>query len=101
MRRGTTPILNFKLPFVRDQVEVAYVTGVHRGETWIDKSIDDDGVEFIGNRITVHLTQEETLRLSLADNVRFQVRVRFKGGTVAASKVKYVAPKEILKGGII
>ena len=41
MIRGTTPVLEFTLPFETDLLEEAYVTIAQRGTVVIEKSIDE------------------------------------------------------------
>ena len=78
--RGTTPYHNFILPILAEDIKAVYVTYLQNKEVIIDKGKDDvtitDLVELYDNasmeeipedertscQLTVHLTQEDTLK---------------------------------------
>lgn len=61
MYRGSTPTLTFTLPFSTVDIDNAYVTFAQYGTVKIDKPLTACGCD--GNKLTVKLTQEETLSL--------------------------------------
>lgn len=99
MIRGTTPTLNFTLPFDTREIEKAFVTICQNGKIAIDKSIEQ--CSYSGNTLTTTLTQEETLSLECGKYVSIQVRVKTKTGTALASNIITAPCDSILKEGVI
>ena len=101
MIRGTTPVLEFTLPFDTDLLEEAYVTISQRGTVVIEKSIDKCTLEH--NMLSVKLSQEETLELIAQRNLRaeIQLRVLTRDGEALASNIETVDVGRILKDGVI
>lgn len=98
-------------------VEVLYITYEQNGETVLEKSLDDEGVEVseADKTITVRLSQEETLLFESEDEsassalsnvgrsnrVRIQIRWRTTNDCAYASDIIVTSVKEILKDGEI
>lgn len=61
MIRGTTPTLEFALPFEVDLIAEAYVTISQNQSVVIDKSLSE--LTCAGKTLTVKLSQEDTLKL--------------------------------------
>ena len=101
MIRGTTPILEFTLPFDTDLLEEAYVTISQRGAVVIEKSIDECTLK--RDMLSVRLSQEETLELIAQRNLRaeIQLRVLTRDGEALASNIETVDVGRILKDGVI
>lgn len=99
VRPGTTPIISFYLPFDVDLVAELWFTVFQRGSELFTKEMKDLEVE--GSKIIVHLSQEETLRLTPGQKVEIQVRLRTTGDDALASQVESVDVDRILKGGVI
>lgn len=99
MRRGTTPTHIFKVPIdLRSAVKV-YITYKQDGEIKVEKSKDD--MEITEDKITLQLTQQDTLAFSTIGEVEIQCRARYADGAAPASKIKKVLVCKILKEGII
>jgi hypothetical protein len=99
MKRGTTPTLRFSLPFVPDtDINALYITFQQRGETIIEKSLEEVTVD--GENVLVRLTQEDTLNLDPKADVNVQLRFRI-GDNAYASDVMPIHIGRILKDGII
>lgn len=98
MIRGTTPTLEFVLPFDTSLLAEAFVTFEQKDEVVLDKPLSECKTD--GNKLTVELTQQDTLKL---DNglVRIQIRARTHGGDALASDVILTSVGEILKDGEI
>ena len=62
MIRGTTPTFEFTLPMLTDEIAAGYITFAQDGRVVIDKDLAD--CTCAGSTVTLHLTQEETLKLS-------------------------------------
>lgn len=101
MIRGTTPVLEFELPFDTDLLEEAYVTISQRGAVAIEKSIDECTLKH--DMLSVRLSQEETLELTAQRNLQaeIQLRVLTRDGEALASNIESVDVGRILKDGVI
>lgn len=99
--RGTTPVLEFTLPFETDLLEEAYVTIAQRGTVVIEKNIDECTLKH--DMLSVRLPQEETLKLIAQRNLRaeIQLRVLTRDGEALASNIETVDVGRILKDGVI
>lgn len=98
MYRGTTPTLTFTVPFTKDDVSVLYITFSQDKEVF---SLSLDDVSFVGNEISVKLSQTQTLMFQSGQNVVIQIRARNTDGTAIASNLMYTTVSEILKDGEI
>lgn len=99
MIRGTTPRLEFTLPFDVSQIEKSYITFMQDNTIVLDKTFDD--CEAVENMLIVNLTQEETLKLKAGRAVEMQVRVRTISGDALASNIIRVNAERILRDGVI
>lgn len=99
MIRGTTPTLEFNLPFETSTLEVAYISMSQNDNVIIEKTLSDCVMG--ENTLTVKLTQDDTLKLEAGDRVEIQIRVRTKEGEALASKIKTTFAAKILKDGVI
>lgn len=75
--RGTTPTLNFGLPFEVDMIEIGYVTVQQMDTTVIEKPLSD--CECAERVLSAKLTQEETLRLQADYNAEIRIVAKTKG----------------------
>ena len=99
MFRGTTPTLNFELPFAADTIADGFISIAQNRRVVIDKPISDWIIS--GNTIKVTLTQEETLHLVVSNTTEIQLRVKLADGTALASEIFTVSTERILKDGVI
>ena len=99
MIRGTTPKLDFMLPFETDMIEECWITLTQNKEIKVDKDLSDCECE--GRKISVTLSQEDTLELDAETNVEIQLRVRTVTGDALASEIYCVRVNRILKDGEI
>lgn len=99
MIRGTTPTLEFVIPFHAEQLEQAYVTLSQNGKVIVDKALEECSCN--ENMLTVRLTQEETLNLQCDCITEIQIRARTKSGDAVASDIIRVSTGRILKDGVI
>lgn len=98
MIRGTTPMLVFTLPFDTGLLAEAYVTFAQKDEVVLEKSLSDCVTD--GNKMTVKLTQADTLKLK-AGFVDIQIRAKTTSGDALASEIITVSAQKILKDGMI
>lgn len=101
MIRGTTPTLEFTLPFDTSLIAEMYVTMTQNGKTVLEKTLSDCNCS--GTSVSLTLTQEETLKLQqqLRSQAEIQLRVRTTAGEVLASDIMSVYVGRILKEGVI
>lgn len=99
MIRGTTPKLEFTIPFDTGQLAKAYITISQKGSIVIDKPLSE--IICDGNVMSLHLTQEETLKLKADSIAEIQIRVRTNSGEALASNIIQVSTERILKDGEI
>lgn len=96
MIRGTTPTFEFTLPMLTDEIAAGYITFAQDGSVVIDKALAD--CTCAGSTVTLHLTQEETLKLSQNTRTELQMRVRTTG-TIATKAGEYTVPAGYHNGG--
>lgn len=98
MYRGTTPTLTFTLPIEAATITALNIALAQRGRVVVSRDLD--GVETDGRKITMTLTEEETLRLYADVELRIQVRVGV-GAARMASQVFTVPVERILRDGAL
>ena len=99
MIRGTTPKLEFSLPFDTSEIAEAFVTLSQNDQVIVDKALADCKCD--KRKLSVRLTQEDTLKLSCDCITDIQIRVRTKGGDALASNIMREDTYKILKDGVI
>lgn len=99
MIRGTTPTLEFTVPFDTSEIAEAFVTLSQNDTIILDKALSDCKCD--ARKLSVKLTQEDTLKLSCDCKTDIQVRVRTKAGDALASDIVKVNTDKILKDGVI
>lgn len=99
MIRGTTPTLEFTLPFDTGLLAEAWVTVSQLKREVFTKELEECSRD--GNKLSVTLTQEETLKLECSHKTEIQVRVRTADGTALASQIIAVNTERILRDGVI
>lgn len=101
MYRGTTPTIQFKLPFAASVCDEIWITISQFGNEVINKTKADCSID--GNEVSVTLTQDETLKLKASNNGQtlVQMRVRTNNKKALASKAFAVSTEDILKDVVI
>lgn len=101
MIRGTTPTLEFTLPFDTSLIAEMYVTIAQGEKTMLEKTLSDCNCS--GTSVSLTLTQEDTLGLQQQPHSRgeMQIRVRTTAGEALASDIMSVYVGRILKEGVI
>ena len=99
MIRGTTPTLKFIIPFDTSLLADAYVTLSQNGEIVIEKQLNDCSVD--KRKLSVRLTQEETLKLQCDCNTEIQLRAKTLEGEALASEIFVRDTMRILRDGVI
>lgn len=98
MMRGTTPTLTFTLPFPASDITEAWITFAQNEMVKLDKPLSE--CSCTENKISVTLTQAETLALTSGRITEIQLACRC-GEAVFRSKIIPVPTSRILKDGEI
>lgn len=99
MRRGTTPIHEFDVPFEKADIKSAKIVYSQEDQVILCKKTHDCSVE--DGRITVRLSQEETLRFNCNKTVQIQVRILTLNDDAFTSDPITVLVSECLDGEVI
>jgi hypothetical protein len=99
MRKGTTPIFTFTLPFATVLVQKAKVIFEYDDEQQLCKVLTADN--FKGETISVQLTQEETFKFSCNSHIKVQLRVLTVDGDALTSDVYTVFVEECLDNEVL
>lgn len=85
MRRGTTPIFSFTLPFNTDVIAVAKVTFKQGEKIVLEKKTKDCSLD--NDVVSVKLTQEETFLFECKEFAEYQLRILDKAGNATETEV--------------
>lgn len=99
MIRGTTPVLEFTLPFSTSTLAEAYISFAQRKEIIFEKTLSDCTCD--SDTLTLKLTQAETLSLKENRSTEIQIRAKTIDGDALASDIICVDTDRILKDGEI
>lgn len=99
MIRGTTPTHIFKIPFSSDALKEIRILYSQNNKIVLEKKTND--CEIVDGSITVHLTQEETLKFVSYHDAYIQMRVLLKDGSSLASKVHRVRVDYVLSDEVM
>lgn len=100
MHRGSTPTFTFELNIVPEGMTAMNVVFAQNGEVKLEKALGDCTIE--GNKITLDLTEDETLLFDTDGLNNAYVDVQFKfgfGEKRAISDIVQIIVKPILKEG--
>ena len=104
MIRGTTPTLQFVLPFAANIIDVLDIAFSQQLQPYapaqivLDKNLSDCTLD--GDTISLVLSQEDTLALSSAQDVEIQLRI-LSNGSALDSQIITVSVGRILKVGVL
>jgi len=99
MRRGTTPTITFICPFAVDNATKVSVVFAQYDEIILKKALS--GCSISGKRISIHLTENETLNFNCKkDGVDMQIRIELDGEKMA-SNIMHTTVDKILKDGCL
>lgn len=101
LRRGTTPTLYIAMPYTADKIVDGYVTFMQRDVIVLDKRLSGKNVRVEDRRITVKLTQSDTLRFSAGSRGEIQLRLLLDDGNAPASSVGEFFVGKVLRDGVI
>jgi hypothetical protein len=83
MNMGGTPLHTFELEIGTANIVDLLISYAQSGRVILRKRLED--CTLTGNRVSVRLTQEDTLRFSENHNVEIQLRVKLDTGIVIPS----------------
>lgn len=100
--RGTTPTIEIT---VKNEIDFSQVLQVwvyisQMNKVKVDKEITDVTFDQPNNKMTVTLSQEDTLALKAGDAL-FQIRLLLQDETALATLATKITINEVYKGGII
>lgn len=98
MIRGTTPTIEFNLPFAASSFSEFYITFSQNGNVRFEKTQKDCVI--LDSKITVTLSQNDTLKLK-SDYIKIQIRGKTKANDVLASNIMIDYVNDVLKEGVI
>ena len=99
MRRGTTPTIKIRLKGCNiDDLTSIYIT-FRQGNYEFEKTKDQ--LNIVDGKISIFLTQEETLKLDPMKNVLVQLRAKTSDDIAIASNIKSILVEDILKEVVI
>ena len=98
--RGTTPTFHYTFKFATDFIKDLRWSFRQEGETLVDKKLED--VIMSDNKVSVKLTQEETLKFMAGVDLEIKMRILTTEGDVISTKptvekVEETYNEEILK----
>lgn len=85
MIRGTTPTHIFEIPFEKALIKTVKITYSQNGTVVFCKNTEDCTIE--DDKITVRLTQEETLACKISSLVSIQLRILTIDGDALSSDI--------------
>lgn len=97
--RGATITNEFTVAIDFTDAVAMYITYEQVERTILEKSIEDCNIT--ATKISVNMTQEESLRFIEEEPVKIQIRVKTLDGTAYVSKIIKTTVSELLKGGVI
>lgn len=99
MIRGTTPTLEFELPFEVSSLKSAFVTLSQSGQIIVNRELTE--CSYDTKILEVKLTQKETLAFTTNDPIQIQIRVLDRNGNALASEIWTDYVEDVLYEGIL
>ena len=97
--RGTTPTLEFKIPFETNAIQNVYITFNQSNQNILEKTENDCIME--GKTITCKLSQTDTLLFDERLNIDIQIRIKTITDEALASNIITESVRQVLKDGEI
>ena len=98
MTRGTTPTLEFSIPYAASDIKNGYITFAQHHRPVFE--IGMEAMQLQDGKLTVTLTQQQTLLLC-PDDVMVQIRLLLEGDQAVASQLMELHVQDVLKDGVI
>lgn len=97
--RGCTCKTSFPIPYRAEDILALFITYQQNKITKVEKELSE--CTFEDGKVSVNLSQEQTLSFEVLVPIRVQIRVRLKDGTATKSTIMETYTDEVLKGGVI
>lgn len=100
--RGTTPtiIITVQTEIDLHQVAEVWIYFSQQNKVKVDKKVEDVTFDYEHRKMTVLLSQKDTLALKEGEAL-FQIRLLLQDGTALATLASKVDVKPVYKGGVI
>lgn len=100
--RGTTPSIEITVQTEIDlhQTAEVWIYISQQNKVKVDKQLEDVTFDYEHRKMTITLSQDDTLGLKSGDAI-FQIRLLLLDGTALATNESKVVIKEVYKGGVI
>lgn len=101
--RGTTPTIEITVQTEIDlhQVAQVWIYISQQNKVKVDKEVDNVTFDYEHRKMTVKLSQDDTLELKAGQDALFQIRLLLLNGTALATIASEVEVIEVYKGGVI
>ena len=101
--RGTTPSIEITVQTEIDlsQVKQVWIYISQQNKVKVDKELEDVTFDYAHRKMTVTLSQEDTLALKAGSDALFQIRLLMLNDTALATIASDVEIEEVYKGGVI
>ena len=101
--RGTTPTIEIN---IKSDIDLSLITEVwvyisQRKDVKVDKKLEDAVIDLEHKKITVTLSQNDTLGLKAEAETMFQIRLLLNDGTALASVAFETEVLQVYKEGVI
>ncbi len=97
--KGCTVKNTFTFPYKAENIENIYVTYCQSAKCVFEKEACDCSIE--DGKVTIHLSQEETLKFDTSKTIHIQMRVKFKNGSATKSNIIEASTDRVLKKEVI
>lgn len=97
--KGCTCINTFTLPFVQKDVKAICISYAQNKKVLFEKKLED--CTFSDGKVSVRLTQEDTLKFDSFKIIQIQLKVKLNGDVVVKSKIIETITDDILCEGVI
>lgn len=101
MIRGTTPTLELNVDGIDLTAFKKIVVTLQQQGTIINRQTGDSGLSVSSNVISVHLTQEESLKFKANIDVEIQAKLLSENGEVTATDIERVPVESILNEEVL
>jgi len=101
MIRGTTPTLELNVDGIDLTAFKKIVVTLQQQGVVINRQTGDSGLSVSSNVISVHLTQEESLKFKANSDVEIQAKLLSEDGEVTATDIERVPVESILNEEVL
>lgn len=96
---GGTPDCEFKIPFIEAEISDFIVSFSQKGNVLVRKRKKDCIVK--DNHISVHISQEESLKFDYNNIIEMQIKVKMLNGKVRPSNIMFDTPEKCIDKEVV